>query len=300
MDHFYAKVKMQVQGTMDANDCKDLNDNVLQTKAADAAELEEGMEILRKVEMKVTDSTDSVDGRAPKEQGQQATVLEMKTFKRYSHSLSQYDHLEEATEEDPLKIVCVGGCTGGVLSKGIFIKDYLGIKPGFRVHPFNSIDCYLKRADWRRYGGLKNYYSVVLQLSEISDLERFSAMTKVFFQHSKGAVVFWGPRHPPSLAEAVKWRTKINQEVCSPIPCVLVTENVMDSCANSVKWIGPGKIFESELALNQFCKDHRFAGHFEITSRDWQSGEKSVFGQAVNRLLDEILQGDEKEDSTRM
>ena len=214
--------------------------------------------------------------------------------------MSQYDHLEEATEEDPLKIVCVGGCTGGVLSKGIFIKDYLGIKPGFRVHPFNSIDFYLKRADWRRYGGLKNYYSVVLQLSEISDLERFSAMTEVFFQHSKGAVVFWGPRHPPSLAEAVKWRTKINQEVCSPIPCVLVTENVMDTCANSVKWIGPGNIFESELALDQFCKDHRFAGHFEIRSRDWQSGEKSVFGQAVNRLLDEILQGDEKEDSTRM
>ena len=82
MDHFYAKVKMQVQGTMDANDCKDLNDNVLQTKAADAAELKEGMEILRKVEMKVTDSTDSVDGRAPKEQGQQATVLEMKTDSR--------------------------------------------------------------------------------------------------------------------------------------------------------------------------------------------------------------------------
>ena len=178
MDHFYAKVKMQVQGTMDANDCKDLNDNVLQTKAADAAELEEGMEILRKVEMKVTDSTDSVDGRAPKEQGQQATVLEMKTFKRYSHSLSQYDRLEEATEEDPLKIVCVGGCTGGVLSKGIFIKDYLGIKPGFRVHPFNSIDFYLKRADWRRYGGLKNYYSVVLQLSEISDQGPVSRKTR--------------------------------------------------------------------------------------------------------------------------
>ena len=125
-------------------------------------------------------------------------------------------------------------------------------------------------------------------------------MTKVFFQHSQGAVVFWGPRHPPSLAEAVKWRTKINQEVRSPIPCVLVTENVMDSCANSVKWIGPGNIFESELALDQFCKDHRFAGHFEITSRDWESGEKSVFGQAVNRLLDEILQGDEKEDNTRI
>ena len=286
---------MDVHGTLDSNDCKDTNGNVLEKKGADLADLEEGKEILHTIEMKVTDATDSVDGRALKEQ---VTVLEMKTFKRYSHSLSQYDRLEEATEEDPLKIVCVGGCTGGVLSKGIFIKDYLGIKPGFRVHPFNSIDFYLKRANWRRYGSLKNYYSIVLQLSEISDLERFSAMTKVFFKHSQGAVVFWGPRHPPSLAEAVKWRTKITQEVCSPIPCVLVTENIVDSCANSVKWIGHGSIFESELALDQFCKDHGFVGHFEITSRDWESGERSVFGQAVNCLLDEILQGSDKEDKT--
>ena len=45
-------------------------------------------------------------------------------------------------------------------------------------------------------------------------------------------------------------------EVCSPIPCVLVAENVADSCVNPLQWIGPGKIFESELALEQFCKDH--------------------------------------------
>ena len=113
---------MDVEGAMDENDCKDHNDNVLEGKAADPAEVEEGMEILHKVEMKVTGSTDSVDGRPPKEQ---VTVLEMKTFKRYSHSLSQYDRLEETTEEDPLKIICVGGCTGGVRSKGIFIKGYL-------------------------------------------------------------------------------------------------------------------------------------------------------------------------------
>jgi len=48
-------------------------------------------------------------------------------------------------------------------------------------------------------------------------------------------------------------------------------------------------MFESELALDQFCKDQGFVGHFEIKSRDWVSGEKSVLGQAVSCLLDEIL-----------
>ena len=81
---------------------------------------------------------------------------------------------------------------------------------------------------------------------------------------------------------------KINREVCSPIPCVLVAENVADSCVNPLEWTGQGKIFESELALDQFCKDHGSVDHFEIKSRDWGSGEKSVFGQAVNCLLDDI------------
>jgi len=56
-----------------------------------------------------------------------------------------------------------------------------------------------------------------------------------------------------------------------------------------LQWIGPGKIFESELALDQFCKYHGFVGHFEIIVRDWESGEKSVFGQGVNCLLENIF-----------
>ena len=62
-----------------------------------------------------------------------------------------------------------------------------------------------------------------------------------------------------------------------------------------LQWIGPGKIFESDAALDQFCKDHGFVDHFEIKSRDWISGEKSVFGQTVNCLLDEIFQSSKKE-----
>ena len=97
--------------------------------------------------MEPADATESVDRNAVKEH---VTILEMKMFKRNFRSLSQYNRLEETTEVDPLKIICVGGFTGGVRSKGVFIKDYLGIKPGFRIHPFSSIDFYLKRVDWRR------------------------------------------------------------------------------------------------------------------------------------------------------
>ena len=63
-------------------------------------------------------------------------------------------------------------------------------------------------------------------------------------------------------------------------------------------WIGQGKVFESELKLDQFCKKHEFADHFEITSHDWVSREKSVFGQAVNCLLDEIFEANERKNKT--
>lgn len=290
---------MNAQDLMSSNDFKGQSEgmNTTTNKVDDSVSLEDGKEILRIVEMELTGTTDSQDGKAFKER---ANTLEMKTFKTHFRCLSQEDHLEETTDKDPVKIACVGGFTGGVSNNGVFIKDYLGIKPAMRVHPFNSIDFYLKKANWRRRDSLNSYSSVVLQLSEISDVKLLSPMTKVFFRYSQGAVVFWGPRNPASLKEAEQWRRKIKQEISSAIPCVLVTENLPDDCANSLRWIGPGEIFESELKLDQFCKDHEFSDYFEITSRDWETGEKSVFGQAVNRLLDEIFDSDKIKNSTRL
>ncbi|XP_068724063.1 uncharacterized protein [Montipora capricornis] len=293
---------MNVRDSMDSMSSKENGEDLTNTVANevdDSVSVEDEKEVLRTVEVELTESTDSEDGNPVKEQ---VNMLEMKTFKRYFRSLSQDDRLEETTEEDPVKIVCVGSCTGEVSNKGVFIKDYLGIKPAFRIHPFNSIDFYLKRVNWRRRDNLKNAVSlpVVLQLCEISDLNRLSAMAKVFLQHSQGAMVFWAPRYPDSLKEAVYWRKKIKQDISSRVPCVLVTENLLDSCANSVCWIGPGKVFESELKLDQFSKEHEFADHFEIKSRDWVSREKSVFGKAVNCLLDEIFEANERENKTWM
>ena len=177
--------------------------------------------------MEFADATESVDGKVVKEQ---VTILEMKTFKRNFRSLSQYDRLEETTEVDPLKIICVWGFTGGVGSQGVFIKDYLGIKPAFRIHPFSSLNFYLKRMDWRRRGNLKSHYSIVVELCEIFDMDRLSAMTKVFFQHSgQGALVFWGLHKPSSLAEAVQWREKNQPRSLFSDSLRLVAENVADS-----------------------------------------------------------------------
>ncbi|XP_078365615.1 ras-related protein Rab-38-like [Oculina patagonica] len=194
-----------------------------------------------------------------------------------------------------VKIICVGDYTGGVGTKGVFIDDYLQVRPPVKSYrrPVVGVDFNLKTIEWQR-SEAERPFLMRLQLWEIAEQERFSNMTKVYYKDSLGAIVFWGTRRPSSLEGATKWRQDIKKKL-PPIPCVLVTDNTVGP--EPIQWIGPGKIFESEEALDQFCKDHGFVDHFEIKSRDWESGEKSVFGQAVNRLLDEIFQNERKEAS---
>ena len=78
-----------------------------------------------------------------------ASNMELKTFQANFRTLSQEEGMEEDTQQNPLKIICVGDYTGGVRTKGIFIKDYLGIKPTVRCHPFTCIDFYLKKVEFK-------------------------------------------------------------------------------------------------------------------------------------------------------
>ncbi|XP_068733724.1 ras-related protein Rab-38-like [Montipora capricornis] len=209
--------------------------------------------------------------------------VEMKTFKTNAPM-----ELHSNGSREFVKFICVGDYTGGFRAKCMFINDYLQNKPlskGCIYPPTIGADFALKIIEkWQR-SKEHDPIDIKLQLWDIGECERFSQMTRVYFAHSDGALVFWGPDHPSSLGGVPKWLKNIKQ-VCPSIPCVLITDN---TGKEPRQWIGPGKIFESELALDQFCKEHGFVSHFEITSRDWESGEKSVFGQAVNCLLNAVF-----------
>ena len=203
--------------------------------------------------------------------------VEMQTFKT---------NVPRDEDNQLVKILCVGDYTGGVGTKSVFIDDYLQVRCTFSCKASRPPPIYLKTMTWQRSEENKPI-SIKLQLWEIDEKERFSNMTKVYFKDSHGALVFWGTCNPSSIDGVPKWIAKI-KEVCPSIPCVLVTDNFAKP-KEPQQWIGPEKVFESELALDQFCKDHGFVGHFEIKFRDWLSGEKSVFGEAVNCLLEAIL-----------
>ena len=185
-----------------------------------------------------------------------------------------------------VKIICVGDYTGGLRTKKTFINDYLQRRPSEKDYRLTiGVDVALKVIPRWQSREEREPITIKLQLWGIEAQERFLKVARVCLKHCHGALVFWGPGNPSSLDGVRKWMTEISK-VCLSIPCVLITDNIVEG---SRQWIGPGKIFENELALDQFCKDQGFVDHFEMTSRDWESGEKSVFGQAVNCLLNEIF-----------
>ena len=214
--------------------------------------------------------------------------VEMKIFKT-----NIAPEVETSDGDCSVKISCFGDYIGGFKTKGVFIDDYLQVQPPVKSYrePLIGVAFYLKLIEWKRREAEKPFL-IRLQIWEIAEHERFSNMAKVYYKGSHGAIVFWGTSNPSSLVGATKWRQDIRKYL-PPIPCVLITDNT--AAPEPLQWIGPGKIFESEVALDQFCKDHGFVDHFEIKSRDWVSGEKSVFGQAVNCLLDKILSNEQEE-----
>ena len=206
--------------------------------------------------------------------------VEMKTFKTNVPPTSECDKDQVLI----IKILCLGDYTGGVGRKGVLIKDYLQVTPPVPTHlgPLIGCDFHLKTVKWKK-GEDHDPITITLQFWETGEQERLSRMTNVYYMNSHGALVFWGPGNSSSLDGAPKWLNDVNR-VCSSISCVLVTVNL-----SKKPLYGPGEKFESEMAFDQFWKDHGFVGHFEIKARDWKSGEKSVFGQAVKCLIEKIL-----------
>jgi len=208
--------------------------------------------------------------------------VEMKTFKTNVRSTLEYDENQRLL----IKILCLGDYTGGVGRKGILIKDYLQVTPPVPTHlrPLIGCDFHLKTMKWEK-GGDHNPWpiTITLLLTEVAEQERFTCMTNLYYRDSHGALIFWGSGNSSSLDGVPKWFNDVNR-ACPSIPCVLVTDNTLKK-----PLYGPGEKFESEMAFDQFWKDHGFADHFEIKARDWESGENSVFGQAVNCLIEKIL-----------
>ena len=175
-----------------------------------------------------------------------------------------------------LKIICVGDYSGG-WSKGVYIHDYVAGKVSKNPsnNPVIGFDFSLKAFHDNSNNEVK------LQIWNIAENWRYRKMANFYCRRSNGGIVFWGARSR-SMESAIKWKENICQEKQN-IPIVLLVDNVFEAPEN---WIGNGLVMNSTEEMDSFCSEHGFVAWFEMLERG--PGEKSVFGQAMATLVDEI------------
>ncbi|KAL9976154.1 hypothetical protein ACROYT_G013413 [Oculina patagonica] len=200
--------------------------------------------------------------------------VEMETFKTNVVPEEQ-EAIERqmSGEDDGLAVIlCVGTITG---KENVFLKEHFRRTPpkGSGL-PTVCMDIHLKKIKL-----MPQSQKEPLSIFNEIDPESYEGFN---FKSCHGTLVFWAPEIPSSLSEAAKWRKAVTEFANSQIPCVFLTFN-----STNLEWMGKGKPFESEAALEQFCREHGFVTWFEMV--DWGG---DVFERALACLMDEIQTGE--------
>jgi len=141
-----------------------------------------------------------------------------------------------------------------------------------------------------------------LQLWDIAGQERFGNMTRVYYKEAVGAFVVFDVTRIATFEAATKWKSDIDSKVTvgieeKPIPVVLLA-NKMDLAREGFS--------KSQTQMDQYCKQHEFAGWFETSAKDNMGIEKAakfliskiLENQVTQKLLDQgIVHPSEKETS---
>ena len=223
------------------------------------------------------------------------TYIEMQTFKTNvkpdlttcnscCDDKPEVKHGGQLGESKLVKLVCCGDYSFN-WSKRVYINDYTGTTPPIEEDNCICIGaaCYLKSLN-RKCKLCDTDYEIKLQIWEIAEHERYMSICGIYLTYAAAAMVLWGARSE-SFETALKWKEAIIKATKNDFPVVLMVDNVSRS-GTPVSWLGSGMLMNSREAMDEFCVEHGFIDWFEMRSRDWESGEKSVFGQAVSRLLE--------------
>lgn len=201
-----------------------------------------------------------------------------------------FQEMKSRETDFTFKIMCVGDYTG-FGKKGGFVSDYIHRRPlSFYHKPTIGVDFYLNFITWSDQATNQDF-TVKLQFWDVAEHERFLKMTSVFCRNCVGALVFWGPKSPSPLGSVLKWGEKIKE--ANPkdanIPLVLIIENIPTSKRGKpVDWIGPGKLIENKVLLDEFCARNGFVGWFQLVSRE-EDGYTGVMTRAVDCLVQNIF-----------
>jgi len=179
---------------------------------------------------------------------------------------------EDGINEFLFKILVVGDIGTGKTS---IIKRY--VHNIFSMHYKSTIgvEFALKVINWDPKTEIR------LQLWDIAGQERFGNMTRVYYKEAVGAFVVFDVTRIATFEAAAKWKSDIDSKVTvgieeKPIPVVLL--------ANKIDLAKDGFV-KTPSQMDQYCKEHDFAGWFETSAKDNIGIDK-----AAKALISKILE----------
>lgn len=111
-----------------------------------------------------------------------------------------------------------------------------------------------------------------LQLWDVSGEGRFSTQTRIFYQDSVAALIFFDIHNLPSLNSVGLWKKEINESVTTKskemLPCLLIGNKC--DLVKSFEW---GKTKEE---MDEICKENHYVGFFETSARNRVNIDKSI------------------------
>ena len=179
------------------------------------------------------------------------------------------------------KIICAGNFSLS-WSKGVYIDDYISSDGKISGNP-NNLPVIGAAYSVKRLNRINAGGEICLEIWNLAEQERlFSIYGKYYCRNADGAIVFWGAKSN-SMDRALKYKDEIRKSA-PDIPMVLLVDNVFQPPA---KWVGEGLVMNSIEEMDDFCTEKGFFTWFEMLER--ATGEKSVLGQAMATLVNEIV-----------
>jgi len=196
-------------------------------------------------------------------------------------------HRIVAEQESLFKVIIVGHQDTGKTS---IIQRY--VNNVFRVgstKPTLGVDFALKVLRW------DDSKHVTLQIWDVAGQERYSSLTRVYYQGAVGAFVVYDMYDPLTLTKAIEWKQDIDKKVFlsdgRQVPCMLLA-NKCDKVTNPEN---------SAKELAEVCKAHGFVG-YAITSSMTKVGIDSAFRQMIEVMIrdESLLRGPQEEEKVNV
>ncbi|XP_061608248.1 ras-related protein Rab-38-like isoform X2 [Phyllopteryx taeniolatus] len=120
--------------------------------------------------------------------------------------------------------------------------------------------------------------TVRLQLWDIAGQERFGNMTRVYYREATGAFIVFDMTRPSTFEAVLKWKEDLDSKLTLADGRGVATVLLANKCEQGHALPANG------VKMEQFCREHGFAGCFETSAKD-----NLNIDEAANFLVKHIM-----------